>query len=953
MTARRPLVEQVRGQLRQTGAVAVVGPSGFGKSAVVDAVCTAWRADGDPAVRLSSAPGDAHLAYVPLVDLFTACPADVRGELPDLQRSTVDWVLRRVTGPEPDPATLRVTVLACLQAWGRGSRLLLAVDDVHWWGPGSLDVLGFAARRSRGSVSLLAALRPDGPPPHDVLGGGAVEIAVPALRPRETAAVARSRGIPLRTAGRIHAATGGNPRLVSDIAAGLARAGAPPGALDARSPAPYARKTLHAWLADLAEPAHHVLLLAALAADPSLDVVRRAAGPPADPALTAAEAAGLVLVAEGAVAFPAPVVREAVVAEAEEGAVRRAHQALAEASTEPADQVWHEASALAPAEIPARLLPALADAAEAARERGDHVRATEFGLLVVDRADGTRSGPLVAAAQDAAAAGRFDLACAALDRLNRTGAGPAACARVRLAVVDAAGRGAGSLEEMAARALAEATAAEEPVLISAAHLGLARCARISRGYRAGTLAHARDAMEWADLAEDPASRAAALALTAEIEQARGDAPDHATTLRRALAAGATAAVRGRARGEPRGTGGDPGARVGTGGTGGTGDEPHRGVRDPRRADGEPGRVAVEFALAEDRRDEAERLLNELRPAVGQAGRPADLILLLGTAVQVHARGGDGRTARGEARRLLALVRDLGASPGPAWYAAATAELAGGTLEQALAFAELGLIASEEESDAVFSAHCLHLSGMTRLLLRDSGGALADLLRVRDLVRDLAVGDPAAIRYDADLAEALVATGDVETATRTVAGARRRAERLERRGVLASLDRAEALCRTAAGEFEVAEQLLGRARDSFEELGYPLEQGRVLLAHSSVEQRRRRPARARELRAAAGAVFHRAGAPLWEPAGPGRAGAPDWLAGLTDAEKRIVELVTEGHGNRDVAAALYVSVKTVEAVLTRIYRKLGVRSRVQLVASATRAGGHRAGESAGNVTAAGG
>ncbi|WP_326700027.1 LuxR family transcriptional regulator [Streptomyces sp. NBC_01754] len=892
MTAHRPLVEQVRGQLRQTGAVAVVGPSGFGKSAVVDAVCTAWRADGDPAVRLSSAPGDAHLAYVPLVDLFTACPADVRGELSDLQRSTVDWVLRRVTGPEPDPATLRVTVLACLQAWGRGARLLLAVDDVHWWGPGSLDVLGFAARRSRGSVSLLAALRPDGPPPHDVLGGGTVEIAVPALGPRETAAVARSRGIPLRTAGRVHAATGGNPRLVSDIAAGLARAGAPAGVLDARSPAPYARKTLHAWLADLAEPAHHVLLLAALAADPSLDVVRRAAGPPADPALTAAEAAGLVRMAEGTVAFPAPVVREAVVAEAEEGAVRRAHHALAEASTEPADQVWHEASALAPAGIPARLLPALADAAEAARERGDHVRATEFGLLVVDRADGSGSGPLVAAAQDAATAGRFDLACGALDRLNRTGAGSAACARIRLAVVDAAGRGAGSLEETAARALAEATSAEEPVLISAAYLGLARCARIGRGYRAGTLAHARDAVEWADRADDPASRAAALALTAEIEQARGDAPDHAATLRRALAAGAAA--------------------------GG-------------RAVGEPGRVAVEFALAEDRRDEAERLLSELRPAVGQADRPADLLLLLGTAVQVHARGGDGRTAREEARRLLALARDLGTSPGPPWYAAATAELAGGTLEQALAFAELGLTASEEESDAVFSAHCLHLSGMTRLLLRDSGGALADLLRVRDLARDLAVGDPAVIRYDADLAEALAATGDVETATRTVVGARRRAEHLERRGVLASLDRAEALCRTAAGEFEAAEHLLVRARDSFEELGYPLERGRVLLAHSSVEQRRRRPARARELRAAAGAVFHQAGAPLWEPAGPGRAVAPDWLAGLTDAEKRIVELVTEGHGNRDIAAALYVSVKTVEAVLTRIYRKLGVRSRVQLVA----------------------
>ena len=64
-------------------------------------------------------------------------------------------------------------------------------------------------------------------------------------------------------------------------------------------------------------------------------------------------------------------------------------------------------------------------------------------------------------------------------------------------------------------------------------------------------------------------------------------------------------------------------------------------------------------------------------------------------------------------------------------------------------------------------------------------------------------------------------------------------------------------------------------------------------------------------------------------------ALSWLAGLTDAEKRIAELVADGFGNRDIAAAQYVSVKTVEAVLTRIYRKLEVRSRVQLVALARR------------------
>ncbi|MFJ2867767.1 LuxR C-terminal-related transcriptional regulator [Kitasatospora sp. NPDC087314] len=921
MSRRSPLVEQVCGQLRQGGAVAVVGPTGFGKSEVLDAVSTQWQAAGEPVVRLSSAPADAHIAYAPLVDLFAVCPAEVSGQLSDLQRSAMDWVLRRVAGPEPDASTFRVTVLSCLQAWGRRARPLLVADDVHWWGPGSLDVFGFAARRSRGSVSLLAALRPDGPSPHDVLGGGAVEIGIPPLSPQESAAIVRSYGLPLRTAGRIHAATGGNPRLVSDIACGLARAGTSATALDVRPLAPHARKATHAWLADLAEPVRRVLLLAALAADPSLDAIRRAAGVTADAALAAAEAAGLIRVADGAVLFPAPVVREGVIAEAGGEAVGRAHRALAEVSAGADDRTWHEASALAPASSAPRLVPGLADAAAAARERGDRARAAEFGLLAVDRADGTRSDLLVEAARDAAAAGRLDLAWTALDRLERTQAGPAASARARIAVVDAAGRGAALLADVAAQALADATAAGEPMLVSAAHRRLAWSTHVNRGYPIEALAHARHAVTWAERAGDRAGHAAAVTLAARIQQGRGLTGD-AGALRLVL---------------------ESGGEIGLGGAGGSGRANGSGgvfasagpdwSAGGSRIDDDPRWVLVRFALLDDRLGEAGLLLDELTRTLGRDGGPADLSRLVGIAVQIHAHSGEGHTAREEAGRLLDLGRELGAAPGPPWYAAATAELAGGTLEQALAYARLGLSASEEEADMVFVAQCLQLTGMTRLLLRDTAGALADLLRVRELARDLAIGDPAAIRFDADLAEALVSAGDLDAAARTVSAARHRAEELGRRGVLASLDRAEALCRTATGDFGSAEELLVRSLDAFAELGYPLECGRVLLTHSAVEHRRRRPARARELHARAEEVFHQAGAPLWGPGRPEQAGTPSWLAGLTDAEKRIAELVAEGYGNRDIAAALYVSVKTVEAMLTRIYRKFGVRSRVQLVALA--------------------
>ncbi len=68
----------------------------------------------------------------------------------------------------------------------------------------------------------------------------------------------------------------------------------------------------------------------------------------------------------------------------------------------------------------------------------------------------------------------------------------------------------------------------------------------------------------------------------------------------------------------------------------------------------------------------------------------------------------------------------------------------------------------------------------------------------------------------------------------------------------------------------------------------------------------------------------------------RAAGGDAAARLSVAERRVAELVTAGLGNREVAARLGVSVKAVEQHLTRIYRRLGVRSRLQLALALGRA-----------------
>jgi DNA-binding CsgD family transcriptional regulator len=855
----------------------------------------------------------------------------------------MDWILRRTDGPEPDAATLRMTALGLLEAWNTRSRILITADDAQWWDPGSVDVLGFVIPRLHETVPVVITTRPDVPPGVAGFGPDAAELRIPPLAREDTVALLRAREIPVRLAGRIHATAGGNPRLVVDIVQGLE--GVAPGHdwLDAIPLSAHARPTVRGWLAELPEPVSQVLFTAALAADPSVATIRRAAGAQTGWALALAETAGLVtLGGDGTVAFQACAVRDAVIAEASAESTRRAHHALAAASPDPTDRLWHAVSASTSARIGRRAAAALENGAQVARERGDHTRAAQFLLLAAERAalgpddahrlreawsqargrtpaeplahptgigrtntaaymtpPPNRIALLAEAAVEAGVAGRFDLARIALARLDKSAPEPGVRARACIAVLDAAGQGIAGLDDIHERAVADARTAGDPALLSAVHLQLAWHEYLARGYTLEADDQARRALGWAERSGDPECQVAALVMTAEIQRGRGR-PEYRRTLRRAL---------------------------------GFDTKPV-----PGRICDCPQEIAIRFALLDDRIEEARAGLRELLPVAEREGGLSDLVHILGAAVRTEARAGNGHQAKAHAHRLLSLCEDQTPSPGPPWYAAALAELAGGTLEQALTYATLASAASAQESDTHYLTYCLQLSGTIRLLSRDTAGALADLLRVRDLERAQQIADPATVRYHADLAEALVAAGQSDEALAVIAAARRSASVLGRRGVLAALDRAEAVHCAAAGDFPRSEALLNQAADMFEELGYPLERARVLLAQSAMENRRRRFARARALHDAAEVVFRASGAPVWEPApeytddgGPDAAGsdARDLVSGLTDSESKVARLVAEGYGNRDIAARLFISVKTVEAVLTRVYRKLGMRSRIQL------------------------
>jgi DNA-binding CsgD family transcriptional regulator len=182
-------------------------------------------------------------------------------------------------------------------------------------------------------------------------------------------------------------------------------------------------------------------------------------------------------------------------------------------------------------------------------------------------------------------------------------------------------------------------------------------------------------------------------------------------------------------------------------------------------------------------------------------------------------------------------------------------------------------------------------------------------------------------------EALIALGELEQARDYANEYEVRAERSTSPWALSTAARCRGLLRAAEGDLNAAFQAFERALAEHARMPGPFERGRTLLALGATLRRARQKRAARESLEAALAIFDQLGAPLWAEKARAElariSGRPRASQELTETERRVAELVAEGRSNKEVAAQLYVSVHTVDAHLTRIYRKLGLRSRAEL------------------------
>jgi DNA-binding CsgD family transcriptional regulator len=360
-----------------------------------------------------------------------------------------------------------------------------------------------------------------------------------------------------------------------------------------------------------------------------------------------------------------------------------------------------------------------------------------------------------------------------------------------------------------------------------------------------------------------------------------------------------------------------------------------------------GAVRFRWLIMSDQLAEARTTITALLREVRRRGMVESEVHFLRGLAETELRSGHCGRALDLARESLRLARDTGIGEAATAMFASLAEAAGGDVDRALALAQEAVDRAEEDGDLLYLSRALGALGHAHLVAGDAPATVRALRRVRELEERLGVTDPARGRWHGDLAEALVRIGEPVEAQDVVDATRERALRLGRESVLAVLDRAEALIRAARGEQGPAERQLTSAQDRLAKLGYGLEEARAAYALAGL---RTLPQALGFARAGgtpmpgptsydeAARLFRRCRAHPWlrqvETASTARP-APAPLASaaldtLAATERQVAALVMEGATNREIAARLFISVKTVEATLTRVYRKLGIRSRVDIV-----------------------
>jgi DNA-binding CsgD family transcriptional regulator len=362
------------------GALVVRGEAGIGKSALLAGARERALHRGVTVVSATGALSEAQLAFAGLHQLLVPLLGGL-DVLPDPQQGALKTAFGIADGDAPDLFLIGLATLGLVAERGAETPLLFVVDDAHWLDRPSAEVLQFVARRVESDPAvLLFAVREGVPSCFD--DADLSELPLAGLD--EDASNALLDLAPARLQAdlrrRILEEAAGNPLALIELPAAAAEAGEGGGS----DPLPLTARLEQAFasrLTTLGTDVQRLLLLAALD-DLDLAELSRAAGAPLEPAdLAPAVAAGLGTLDSGGFRFRHPLIVSAVKQAASADQLRSAHAALAEAlADEPDRAVWHRAAA-----APGRD-EAVAEELEAVAQRAKLRGAGDVAVSALERA---------------------------------------------------------------------------------------------------------------------------------------------------------------------------------------------------------------------------------------------------------------------------------------------------------------------------------------------------------------------------------------------------------------------------------------------------------------------------------------------------------------------------------------------------------------------------------------
>jgi DNA-binding CsgD family transcriptional regulator len=876
-----------------SGVLAITGAAGMGKTALLDYAGS--RLDGFRVLQAAGTEPEREIPFAGLLSLLRPV-LGLLDSIPSPQAEVLSAALALREGSAGDRFAIGAATMSLVCRYAEEAPVAIVVDDMHLLDRPSAEAVTFAVRRlAADPIAVLVAARTG--ECDDVLAGlPQLEISGLALEAaRDLVRCATEAPVTDQQLARLYAATGGNPLAMLELGNNptvLEHTGPDvPPPLSAALVASYAKQVR------LLDPGTRAVLLVAVVCNGNLRLTTAVcARLDLDPSrLAQAEQLELVRVSGGRIGFRHPLLRAAIYADATADERGAAHRAVADALPERDidRRAWHlSESTWTPDGAVAAMLTSAADHAVARTAYAVASTAYERAAKLSLEPD-AQVARLVSAAEAAWAAGLGQRAMQLLDELRELEL-PAEVAMATLQLRAAIAASRGSLveaREMLERAAADAQSADTKVILLA------------------------DAVHATLYLADPGT---SLRLADQLSQALRDA-----TSTQAMALGLMAT--GMAK-----------VLSGQGGA----DELRAAL--PLLADSSELRtdhrrlpwlmLAPLFLRDSDTAGARLRVaVDEVRSRAGVGSLPS----LLFHVARDQATTESWTRAEANYAEAIRLARETGQTTelavslaGLAWLESRqgkAAECRGHVVEALPICAERHIYLGE--------AWALFALGDLELSLGDPLAAVEQLQKLEHMLGELGLGDPD-LSPGPELADALLRLGRVDDAHRVAADYLAAAVTKGQPWACARGQRACGMLAPQDGidePFQAALELHGQTLDSFET-------ARTRIAYGARLRRAGRRVDAREQLRRAIAVFADLGAVRWADQSAAELDAtgekvprrePTGIEALTPQELQVSLLLADGRTTRQTAAALFLSPKTVEYHLRKVYTKLGISSRTEL------------------------